>query len=245
MLVAIIPARGNSRGVKKKNIKKIGNRTLIDWAIDLANESELVDLTVLSTDDTEVVRNSKSFAIYEKQFQMLPVGAFLKVSNNKGLHKRRPEHATSQSRTIETILDIFNVVKLRETDLILLLQPTSPFRKSSEIVAIKQLIEKNKSKSVVSAKLFDSPHPGKAIKVSNEKLIIDKDTLKNLSAPRQSLPEYYVFDGAFYLSYVENVIKSKSLISDDTSIFIREGSKTVNIDNELDFAFAQNIYNSL
>lgn len=242
MLIAVIPARGNSQGVKKKNIKKIGDKPLIDWALDYGFQASIVDFVLLSTDDEEIVRSSRLFSSSAQRFLSLEEGEIDKVGERLLLHKRREEHATADSKTIDTILDITRKLKLSGEDQIVLLQATSPFRSTSELLEIYSIFEKEKPDSIISARLFDSPHPGKSIQLQKDKLIYDEKTVKNLSAPRQSLPQYYVFDGGFYFSTVRSLEKFNSFIARNTIIFKREGTSTINIDNDLDFEIAASLY---
>lgn len=238
MLIAIIPARGNSKGVIKKNIRKIGKSTLVDWALDFAVRQKIIDQIILSTDDINIVSSSKFLKTYAGKFKSLAPGEISSATNRIRVHKRRKNHATSNAKTIETILDIIRESKFNSNDKILLLQPTSPFRASADLRKILQLFMMRNTESVVSAKLFDSPHPSKAIKIKKGKLDLEKKLIGNLSAPRQALPDYYVFDGAFYLSNVKNLQKHESFLTPETRILVREGFVTINIDNELDLLFA-------
>ena len=239
MLIAIIPARGNSQGIKKKNIQTIGGKSLVSLAVNLAIASSKIDLTVLSTDDHEIVANSELFERYQDVFANMTDGEFRKLDSSLAMHKRKPEHAISNSRTIDAITDVILKMDCEGDDLILLLQPTSPFREAHEIRQILDVYKNQNIDAVISARLFDSPHPAKAIEIEGNQLIYKEDTIKNLSSPRQELPTYYVFDGAYYLAKAEFLLSQKSFVSRKTSVFIRDGISTINIDNETDLELAR------
>lgn len=245
MIIAIIPARGNSKGVRKKNIRKIGKSTLVDWAVDFAIGQKVIDQIILSTDDKNIVSNCRLLKTHTKKFKSLPPGDILSATNRIKIHKRRKNHATANAKTFETVLDIIRKSKFKPDDKILLLQPTSPFRASEDLRQVLKLFKVRNTESVVSAKLFDSPHPSKAIKIKQGKLNLQKKLIGNLSASRQSLPNYYVFDGAFYLSNVKNLQKYESFLTQETRILVREGFVTINIDNELDLLFANFAYTKM
>lgn len=245
MLIAIIPARGNSKGVIKKNIRKIGKLSLVDWALDFAIKQKIIDQIILSTDDINIVESSRFLKMYSKKFRSLTPGEISSAVKRIRVHKRRKNHATSKAKTIDTILDIIRESKLSSNDKILLLQPTSPFRATADLRKILKLFMMRNTESVVSAKLFDSPHPSKAIKIKKGKLDLQRHLIRNLSAPRQALPDYYVFDGAFYLSNVKNLRKYESFLTPETRILVREGFVTINIDNELDLLFANFAHESI
>lgn len=240
MLIAVIPARGNSQGVRKKNIQTIGGKSLVNLAVELSLGSHLVDLTILTTDDKEIVSNAGQFSHYEDIFEKLDYGELRDLSSKMILHKRRSEHARSNSKTVDAVLEIIQKKEFSREDLILLLQPTSPFRQTNEIEKLLSLHKSEKTAdAVISAKLFDSPHPGKAIRIQGNRMLYDEKLVNNLSSPRQELPNYYVFDGAYYLTTVKNILQNNSFISKETAIFIREGISTINIDNETDLELAR------
>tara|TARA_B100001250_G_scaffold224022_1_gene192104 strand:+ start:17056 stop:17688 length:633 start_codon:yes stop_codon:yes gene_type:complete len=123
MTVAFIPARGGSKGIYKKNIKKLNGRPLIYWSIISALESKKIDKIVVSTDDDEIINTIKNF-----NFDLQ-------------IDKRPDILSTDQAKTI----DVLNEYAIRNPkyDSYVLLQPTSPLRQ-------KQIIDKCISKFEVS-----------------------------------------------------------------------------------------------
>ena len=244
MFIAIIPARGNSKGILKKNISKIGGKSLVDWAIDCAVNSSVVDCVVLSTDDAEIVRNSETFSKSEKDFTNMLQGEVKKISNRIVIHKRRQIHAGENSKTIEGVLDILKSNLFCNEDEIVILQPTSPFRTSTELEKVKHSFTKHGAKSLISVRLFDSPHPAKAILLKNGLVDTPRFSLKNLSTPRQNLLEYYVSDGAYYMSTVKNIKSTKKFVSKNSQTYVRKGLSTINIDTMIDLQLSQLIYDN-
>lgn len=223
--------------VRGKNLRKIGNKSLVQNAAEFAeNEPEIVR-TIVSTDDYRI---ASEFGDQDtvNPFLRLPEGEMLRLRDNLFLHKRKVNHAGDDSRTVDTILDILSHEIMLGLNLVMLLQPTSPFRESGETQKVYNTLLRTNTETCVSAKLFDSPHPSKGFKL-NEMGILESDKFPLLPVPRQLLEKMYVFDGAFYLTSIDTVKTRKSLLSPKTSIYVRSGLKTLNIDNEEDMKLAQ------
>ena len=118
MRIAIIPARGGSKEIPRKNIKLFAGKPLISWTIDIANNCDLIDKVVVSTDDNEIAKISLSY------------GAEIPFT-------RPAELATDNSPIIDTVLDY--LTKNSKVSEIILLQPTSPLRNYSDL---QNIIEK-------------------------------------------------------------------------------------------------------
>lgn len=236
MVLAVVPARGGSKGVKNKNLRRIGDKSLVKIACDYALSEHEISQTIVSTDSNEVAREFASDEITE-EFASLAQGKILLTEYGVYLHKRKAEHAGDYSSTIELVLDILSDKNLAEFESLLLLQPTSPFRKPGEVKKVIEAMTLTSTNSCVSAKLFNSPHPQKSFTLDPDG-ILEADKFQLLSVPRQKLQNMYVFDGAFYLSKIESICRNESLLAPRTSIYLREGVKTLNIDNEEDMKIA-------
>lgn len=239
MLIAIIPARGGSKGVPNKNLRRIGEYSLVQISVNFALACNEIDQVFLSTDSTEIA-NEILPENQKKEFLKLKEGGTIVISERLLLHKRRREQASDRSRTVETVIDIIDEEKFDKKSWILLLQPTSPFRFESEVSELLELAHVKEVNSCVSAKLFDSPHPAKAFKVDRN-MLLDAGELDKLATPRQELETFYVFDGAFYLAKVSSIKENNSLLSSSTGIFLRKGIRTLNIDTEEDMKFATSL----
>ena len=107
MIIGVIPARGGSKGIRKKNIKEIAGKPLLVWTIEAAGKSKLLDDVVVSTDSEEIAQVAKE--------------------NHCAVIMRSPEFATDTSPIIDTIKDVLDKTPIR-VDTVVLLQPTSPIR---------------------------------------------------------------------------------------------------------------------
>lgn len=130
-VLAIIPARGGSKGIPHKNLAICGGRPLVDWTIEAANESRYVTTAVLSSDD----------------------GGILMRARGKVLPELRPDFLAADDTSTEAVLDF--VIRDRRESLIVLLQPTSPLRTGSHIdAAIEKLGSADSVVSVVPSHAY-------------------------------------------------------------------------------------------
>lgn len=240
MIIAIIPARKGSKGVPYKNLRKLGGISIVKRAVDFALDSSHINRVILSTESVDISRDVCEL-LSEAEFGRIEEGDVRFINNSFAIHKRRRLHAEDSARTIELVIDIIESCKLKDSDYILLLQPTSPFRSDKEIKELLDLSKDCGTNSIVSAKLFDSPHPSKAFAL-NQAGQLELSSFDSLSRPRQELERFYVFDGSYYLSRVSTVRNCNSLLSPITNIYIREGIRTLNIDNEEDLEIAELIF---
>ena len=239
MITALIPARGGSKRVPMKNVRAVGGRALIDWSIDLAIQSKLIEKTIVSTDSVEIVTKSNNLEPYLEHFKSSPVGSLIEIVPGLIIHKRSPISSSDHSKTYSIVEEIFQISDVISEDL-LLLQPTSPFRTSDEIVDLIKLKSETNADSIFSVSKAESPHPYKCFQVDeNLRVSLNEQIRVNLQTPEQELPNFYAPDGAFYLASKEFLKKEKAFINGSSTVFMRSGPRTINIDTELDLKFAQ------
>ncbi len=227
----------------KKNLQKIGDSSLVEWSLEFAVESKMFESIVVSTESLEVIGKIPRVSQYVSQFDRLNEHQVLKVSDNILLHKRPVVHATRLASTLDLIDSFLDSQNIELDSCLTLLQPTCPFRSISELAKILNLVRNKQFHSVASAKLFDSPHPQKAIRLlSDSSVDATGIELKLLSSPRQELAELYVLDGAYYCVNTLHFKKTKRLVSDGTHVVKRKGVSTINIDNQDDLDYARYIF---
>jgi CMP-N,N'-diacetyllegionaminic acid synthase len=160
------------------------------------------------------------------------------------LHKRVKKDVSSNSRTIDSILNFlknYSGKDIKKSNLILL-QPTTPFRNQKELNSIISTFTKSAFDSIVSIRLVDSPHPAKAFRILGNKIDLkNKNTSKHLSAPRQELPRFYSLDGGYYILKISTLLSSKKIIQSNCGVFLRHGYLSVNVDNMIDLEFARHV----
>jgi len=218
-ILAIIPARGGSKGLPKKNIKILGNKPLIAWSIASALESKLISNVIVSSDNDEIIAISKQY------------GAEIPF--------KRPENlATDSATTKDVLLHAIEFYKTQNInfDFIVLLQPTSPFRKKGDIdLAIKKAIETNVD-MVVSVKKTSS-NPYYVLFEENDKGFLEKSKDANFTR-RQDCPVVYEYNGSIYIIKVNSLLNDNSMSFKKTIKFVMSKTHSVDIDNQLDFDFA-------
>lgn len=217
-VLAIIPARGGSKGVKQKNIKILKDKPLLAWTIMAAKSSKYIDKLVVSTDDLEIAEIAKKYSC-EVPFI------------------RPKELAEDDTPGIDVILHAVETVG-NNYDIIVMLQPTSPLRDKNDIdKCIEQAVLKNRP--CVSVTIANkSPYWMYSLSSElNMEPIIEIE--EKLFYQRQKLPEVYQLNGAVYVSSYENLIDKKSFITKNTIAYVMDEEKSVDIDTDLDFMIAE------
>ena len=219
-ILALIPARGGSKGLPGKNILYFCGKPLISWTITQARESRYLDKVVVSTDDEATAKIS------------LEYGACVPFLRPKKL-------ATSTSNMIDVVLhslDFFSK-KNEKYDIIILLQPTSPLRTSEDINKAIELFIKKKASSVISV-CRNEHHPCWSVSLTKDLRIEKFLGVGNLYKNRQALPDYYRINGAVYVAHVDYLKQNKEFFGKSTFAYLMPPERSVDIDKEFDFRIA-------
>lgn len=218
-VLALIPARGGSKGIKDKNIINLGGKPLIAYTIEAAIRSEYIDAVVVSTD-------SKTIADIAKQY-----GADIPFI--------RPDRlARDESKTIEAVLHAIEELKKlkREYDILILLQPTQPLRNSHDIdKAIIKFFEHKEESLVSISPVNDNPV---LIRVINDMDRISPLLPVESTIRRQDMPKYYKVNGCIYINKISELDEDTSF-NDNKNYYLMEQSHSVDIDEESDIAVAK------
>jgi CMP-N-acetylneuraminic acid synthetase len=220
---AIIPARGGSKGLPGKNLMKLGDKSLLERAVDSAKDCLFVDITVVSSDDAEILAEAHR----------------LNVVN----HRRADAAATDESTAAGVIIDFFENAEI-EIDpsidpWIVYLQPTSPMRTSEMVEQVFELLAANpEAKSVVSV--------SRPTKSPYWSLVVEDGKLKPLfpeaySANRQSLAESFLPNGAIYCFKLSEFKKQNKFPFEGALPFVMSEADSVDIDTQADFDRAKAI----
>lgn len=224
-ILAIIPARSGSKGIRKKNVKLLLNRPLLVWTIEQAKLSNHISRIFVSTDDEEIAQIARQNGVE------VP---FLRPS----------EFAQDSSPTIDAIihaLDCFEQEGER-FDIIVLLEPTSPLRKDDDIDrAIETFLENSSSSSsLVSVGEVHLENPYIMKKIDNGYItpIIHMDQSFH---QRQQLPKCYFPYGVIYLSTVEAIRHFRTFYQENTLPYFIERWQNYEIDDICDFYCVETI----
>ena len=222
-IISIIPARGGSKGIPRKNIKLLNGKPLISYSIDASNSCSLIDETYVSTEDAEISEISKG--------------------NNAEVIERPDELAGDDSSSIDVILHVLDYLENKGElpDLFVLLQPTSPLRTSEDIEASINSFLESDCDSLVSVCALDhrsllnfSLEDGFLVQNNNESLF---------NSRRQDIPTHYSLNGAIYITTPEFIRKNKSFYSDKTIPHVMSKEKSIDIDTSFDFKLAEFLLN--
>lgn len=217
-IMALIPARGGSKGIKRKNIRELCGKPLIAYSILAAKESMYIDKILVSTEDLEIAEVAKKY------------GAELPCL-------RPMQLAEDNSKTLDVVLHAMqHFVDKKEYDALILLQPTQPLRTSDDIDrAIEFFYQHNRVSLVSISEVNDSPILIRYIDNDGKmKKLLDLSS----TVRRQDMPEYYKVNGAIYINAIEEINNDTSF-NDNKLGFIMDKSRSVDIDEEKDMWIAQ------
>lgn len=221
-IVALIPARGGSKGLPRKNIRPLSGRPLIAWTIDSAKSSRYVDWTVVSTEDAQIAEIARE--------------------NGAAVPFMRPEElARDTSRGMEVVLHAIRWIRENEKtsyDLLLLLQPTSPLRNAGDIDKAIDLLFEKEAKAIVSI-CETEHHPYRMNTLPANGCLKDFIKQEARGKNRQELPVFYRVNGCIYLAYFEYLVTNNSFFSDRTFAYVMPRERSVDMDGELDFELAE------
>ena len=219
-VLAIIPARGGSKGLPGKNIKELCGKPLIAWPIHAAKSSLYVDKIIVSTDDPQIAD------IARQEGAEVP---FL-----------RPEElAADDSTTILVIVHAINFLsEIGETfEYCILLEPTSPLTESYDINRAFELLEsmRTKADSIVGVSEVIATHPVFDAKINQEGLItpyVGEDF--SGAGRRQDVEKLYFFEGSLYISDVKTLFEKQTFYHSRTLPYIMPKWKAFEVDDMVD-----------
>ena len=218
--LAIIPARGGSKRLSRKNVLELGGKPLIAWSIEAAKESKYIDSVVVTSDDNEIL----SVAIQHGAQSL----------------KRPAELASDEATTADTLVHVIKNMK-EAYDYVVLLQPTSPLRDTQDIdEAIKYLFEKE-AKSIISVcEMEHSPLWANTLPNDRNMQTFLKEEVINRRS--QDLEPYYRLNGAIYICKTEEFLEAKSFfLKENVFAYEMPQKKSVDIDTDLDFLIAETL----
>ncbi len=214
-VLALIPARGGSRGIPRKNIKILGGRPLIGWTIEAARQAAFLDMIVVSSEDEEILTVAKSLGA-----QAL---------------KRPVELATDEASGMDPVRHAIDCFP--EIEILLLLQPTSPLRTSGDIDGFMQAFIASGCQSAVG--LSPAPSPPEWM------YRLDRDGKMKailggkVPARRQDLEPAYVINGALYAASSAHLRAGKGFSESGAFGYVMPADRSIDIDTPLDWAVAE------
>jgi len=212
-ILAIIPARGGSKGVPRKNIKPAGGKPLIAWIIEAAKKSRYIDRLILSSDDNQIISVAQK---YECEVPFV-----------------RPDHLAQDDSTASDVI-LHALDEIPGYDYVMLLQPTSPLTETKDIDGCIEACLNSNAKSTVSV-TEPEKSPYWMFNVGKENELSPVLGAEYLNRPRQELPRVYMPTGAIYIAEIKWFLENRSFYSNITTGYIVPQERSLDIDSELDF----------
>ncbi len=219
--LAVIPARGGSKGIPRKNLVVLGGKPLIAWTIEAAKAARCVERIVVSTDDEEIAQVARHWGA-EVPFMRPPA---LAADDTPGAAPI--EHAVAWLAEHENY----------RPGWVACLQPTSPFRSSADIEEAGLRLEQTGADAVVSLVAPDK-HPFWMKRLAADGRLMDLFPRDEVPSRRQDLPPVYALNGALYLIRCAVLLEQHTLFPANTVGYIMPRERSLDIDSIWDLKLA-------
>lgn len=220
-VLALIPGRGGSKGIKDKNIIDVAGRPLLAYAIEAAQEAQKVSRVLVNTDSEKIAAVARE---YQAEVMMRPA-----------------ELATDSATTTMVIHHLLEELEKQNDpfDLIVILQITAPIRTGKNIDEVVAMFEKDPTlPAVISVVAMDDVHPARMYKLGEEAdmqpLVQEWET-----ARRQDIPPVYYRNGCIYAIRPEALRKTNSLMPPGKKAYVMPSQWLANIDDMRDLMIAR------
>jgi len=217
----VIPARGGSKGVPRKNLAPLAGRPLIEYTIDAARSARSLSRTIVSTDDEEIAAVARR------------LGADVPFM--------RPSHlALDDTPMVDVLVDMLATLDAGgdRPDVLVLLQPTSPFRRAEHIDAAVDLLVSSNADSVVT--VIAVPHqftPSSLMQLRGDRL--DRWTDGQAPTRRQDKPLLFARNGPAVVVTRTRVVLGRTLYGADTRGIVMSREESIDIDDTFDLKVAE------
>lgn len=226
-VLAIVPARGGSKGLPGKNVRLLLDKPLIAWSIQQGLACKYVDEVIVSTDSEEIATIAQQYG---------GVVPFLRPASL----------AKDATPTADVLLHLIDEMEKQGKvyDYILLLEPTSPLREVSDLDdAFEKLINTPVASSIVGVSKVESQHPEFCVTISDLGFLQSRNNFKVLR--RQEIDELFFYEGSLYLSKVESFKAKRNFYHDGTLAYEMPKWKSFEIDDITDFIIVESILKNL
>ena len=217
--IAIIPARGGSKRIPRKNIKDFLGKPIIAYSIQAALDSNLFDEVMVSTDDYEIAKIAKQFGA------TVP---FMRSTKNSD------DFATTYD-VIEEVISQYKTQGI-EFDKICCIYSCAPFINPEILIKALEQLEDKKFDSVFPVLQYSFPIQ-RALRKDNDKLTMIVE--ENLNIRSQDLGESFHDAGQFYWSRTNKILSSRKIFTSNTGGILISELKAQDIDNEIDWKLAE------
>ncbi|HKY80080.1 MAG TPA: acylneuraminate cytidylyltransferase family protein [Sphingobium sp.] len=218
-VLAIVPARGGSKGVPRKNLRLVGGKPLVCWTIEAAQASSYLDRVVVSSDDDEICAAAAGY------------GA--------GIGLKRPaELAQDDSTSLSVVLHA--VREIPGYDIGVVLQPTSPLRTVADIDGCLEMMMARGSDSCVSVREAEE-NPYWMYRLASDFRLAPVLDRGLVPTRRQDLPPVYMPNGAVYAFRIDALERHGNFIGEHTVGYVMPSGRSLDIDTESEMAEAASL----
>jgi CMP-N-acetylneuraminic acid synthetase len=221
-VLGVIPARGGSKGIPRKNLVLLRGEPLIVHTIRCAHMSRRLRRTVLSSEDPEILEVGRA------------AGADIPFVRPATLS----DDVSASAAVVLHALDALEEAGERY-DVVVLLEPTAPLRTAGDIDSAIDRLEASGADAVVSVCRVDAPHPVKMQRIEDDRLVPFMPELWRDGLTRQQLPPVYALNGAVYATRTDAMRATGSLWGRHAAPLVMPPERSVNIDSPLDLALAE------
>ena len=218
-VLAVIPARGGSKGVPGKNIRPLAGRPLIAWTIAAAAHAPELDRVIVSSEDADIIATAKAWG-------------------GEAPFVRPAELARDDTPGIAPLLHALDMLEPETYDYVVLLQPTSPLRTGADISAALHLCVDSNAPACVSVSAPEHA-PWWMFRLDEARCLQALLPKEAIPARRQDMPEVYALNGAVYVAKVPWLRERKTFLTPQTVAYVMPRERALDIDVELDFIIAE------
>lgn len=216
-VLALIPARGGSKGVPGKNVRPAGGKPLIAWTVEAAKASRYVDRVILSSDDQSIAAVAAQFGC-EVPFM------------------RPAELATDEADSMDVVRHALKALPERY-ELLVLLQPTSPLRTSADIDTMLERYLQSGAQTCVSVCEPDKS-PYWMMTMATDGVVRPLFPPEQVPSRRQDAPPIFALNGAIYVAPADHLAAGGGFVTKDTVGYVMPKERSFDIDTELDLRLA-------
>lgn len=224
-IIAIIPARGGSKGIKRKNLVELNGKPLVAYSIEHALDAKLINRVVVSTEDEEIAEVSKAY------------GAEIPILRPQEL----AEDHVLDLPVYEHMLKYLEENEGYKADIVVHLRPTTPYRKPSWIDEAVQLLIDNGEADSVRSVSEPSQHPYRVFEIADGLLtpIMKERHPTPYLLRRQDLPPMYFYNCVIDITKPETIFGKQSMTGDKMLPYIMDPNEVIDIDTKMDLEFAR------
>ena len=220
--LALILARGGSKGIPAKNIRPLGGRPLIVWSIDVALKCPSITAVVVSTDSPEIAEVARAAGA------RVPFLRPAELATDTALQIDAMQHAVAHLEA-----------QGEQYPVIVLLQPTSPFRTVEEVEGAIALLARTGADSVIAVAEVTSQHPMIMYRMDPAQRLSALLSSDGAGVLRQDFPKVYLRTGAVYATRRDVLMQQRSLYGQDSRGYVMPEHRSVNIDGPMDWELAE------